>query len=351
MVIKPIIQVTSKKFLALFWLIMLSQANLYRRLRRVPRVKRKDFPALSLQGVERVLIIAPHPDDETIGAGGLIQAARSRGAEVRVVIVTNGDGQAFAPLALNRCLLPRTKDYVALGERRQKETVNALGLLGLVQEDVHFLGYPDRQLATLWAANWTSDFPLQAGLTQARRSPYRSTYNPGSRYCGNDLLNDLRTIIHQYRPDFIVIPHSKDEHPDHRALSDFAQMAISLECEAHPRYQPSAWSYLIHYGHYPQPRGIRPESVLLPPLPLVVDENPWYRLDLSREEMDKKVAAIRQHASQVLLLGNFLPSFGRQNECFSPIPISLNTLVNGSSVSSAVPIDQELALLPGPSSD
>jgi len=67
--------------------------------------------------------------------------------------------------------------------------------------------------------------------------------------------------------------------------------------------------------------------------------------------MDKKVAAIRQHASQVLLLGNFLPSFGRQNECFSPIPISLNTLVNGSSVSSAVPIDQELALLPGPSSD
>ncbi|RPI27143.1 MAG: PIG-L family deacetylase, partial [Chloroflexota bacterium] len=160
MVIKPIIQVTSKKFLALFWLIMLSQANLYRRLRRVPRVKRKDFPALSLQGVERVLIIAPHPDDETIGAGGLIQAARSRGAEVRVVIVTNGDGQAFAPLALNHCLLPRTKDYVALGERRQKETVNALGLLGLVQEDVHFLGYPDRQLATLWAANWTSDFPL-----------------------------------------------------------------------------------------------------------------------------------------------------------------------------------------------
>ncbi len=41
---------------------------------------------------ERILIFAPHPDDELLGNGGLIQDAKNRGDEVIVVLMTNGDG-------------------------------------------------------------------------------------------------------------------------------------------------------------------------------------------------------------------------------------------------------------------
>lgn len=58
------------------------------------------LPSLSLEGVQRALIIAPHPDDETLAAGGLIKSVLSRGGQVKVVMVTNGDGQPLAPLVL-----------------------------------------------------------------------------------------------------------------------------------------------------------------------------------------------------------------------------------------------------------
>ena len=46
--------------------------------------------ALNLS-TRRVIIVAPHPDDEVLGAGGLIQAALSRDISVEVVAVTDGD--------------------------------------------------------------------------------------------------------------------------------------------------------------------------------------------------------------------------------------------------------------------
>jgi GlcNAc-PI de-N-acetylase len=48
------------------------------------------LPAADLAG-PRLLVIAPHPDDETVGAGGAIATARERGWNVTVVFVTSGD--------------------------------------------------------------------------------------------------------------------------------------------------------------------------------------------------------------------------------------------------------------------
>ena len=70
-----------------------------------------------------ILVIAPHPDDETLAAGGIIQQAITIGIDVKVIVVTNGDGQVLAPLALHMDLLPRPKDYIADGKQRQTETV------------------------------------------------------------------------------------------------------------------------------------------------------------------------------------------------------------------------------------
>jgi LmbE family N-acetylglucosaminyl deacetylase len=279
-----------------------------------------DLPVLSLEGVERILVISPHPDDETLAGGGLIQAAIEQGTQVKVVVLTNGDGQAFAPLALERRIQAGPRDYVALGERRQIETQKALEQLGIAPEEIYFLGYADRSLESLWRGNWKQDCPVEASYTLSISSPYSLNYTPDALYCGSGLLDDLKSILADYYPDFIVLPHPSDDHPDHRAASNFTRMAVLLQSYADPEYQPQTWGYIIHYGPYPQPRGFHPSSTLLPPLPLYGDQSEWVRLDLTPDQIAKKRTAINQYPSQVRLLGNFLPSFIRQNELFVALP-------------------------------
>ncbi|MBD0337375.1 MAG: PIG-L family deacetylase, partial [Cyanobacteria bacterium Co-bin13] len=86
------------------------------------------------------LIVAPHPDDETLGCGGLIALKRQQGTEVRVVILT--DGRASHP---SHPRLP-TQELVAI---RQQEATQALAVLGVPPEDLHFFNQPDQGVATL----------------------------------------------------------------------------------------------------------------------------------------------------------------------------------------------------------
>ena len=91
--------------------------------------------SLSLEGIRRALIIAPHPDDETPAAGGLIESVLSRGGQVKVVLVTNGDGQMIAPLVLESKVIPTSADFVSVGRQRQNETLAALARLGVPPDD------------------------------------------------------------------------------------------------------------------------------------------------------------------------------------------------------------------------
>jgi len=50
----------------------------------------RPFHALPPLGA-RLLVLAPHPDDEVLGAAGMIEAAVRRGADVRVVVATDGE--------------------------------------------------------------------------------------------------------------------------------------------------------------------------------------------------------------------------------------------------------------------
>ena len=88
-----------------------------------PAVPVTDLKPLSLAGVHRLLIFAPHCDDETLGTGGLILAARRQGIQVKVVILTNGDGFLFATIRDFRKIYPRPADYIRLGEMRQRESL------------------------------------------------------------------------------------------------------------------------------------------------------------------------------------------------------------------------------------
>lgn len=78
--------------------------------------------------VDRVVVVAAHPDDETLGAGGLIATAHAHGIPVSVLVLT--DGEASHP------------DTPSLAEARRAETLAALAALG-ERITVRFAGLPD----------------------------------------------------------------------------------------------------------------------------------------------------------------------------------------------------------------
>lgn len=90
----------------------------------------RDAPALDLD-VDRVVVLAAHPDDETLGAGGLIAHATDAGIPVSVIVVTDGEGSH-----------PGSSDPAAVRRRRRAETIGALHLLARGPA-VAYLGFSD----------------------------------------------------------------------------------------------------------------------------------------------------------------------------------------------------------------
>lgn len=93
----------------------------------------RSAPPLDLD-VDRVVVLAAHPDDETLGAGGLLARAASAGIPVSVVVVTDGEGSH-----------PHSPDPAALRRRRREEAVGALHRLAPAAR-LSFVGVPDRGL-------------------------------------------------------------------------------------------------------------------------------------------------------------------------------------------------------------
>lgn len=334
-------------FLAVF-LPLIGFGLVYNRSMAASWLHPTDLPVLMLSHFQRVLVIAPHPDDEALGSGGVIQAALANGSEVRVVIVTNGDGQALGPLALRGKLLPHPIDYVVDGEVRQAESLDALGVLGLSPDAVVFLGYPDHQLNKLWMDDWKAQCPLRAKYTRDYRSSYPRTYDRQAVYCGIDILYDLRVIITRFKPNLVILPHPNDENLDHRATGNFGRMAIAQAMEADPGYQPQVFGYLVHYGFYPQPRGYRANEEMLPPIPLSGPEFNWERFNLTLDQVQKKRLSIQEYKTQLLLLRNFLPSFVRQDEIFVHLSTINPQILETNEISSSVPRVFKSSLLPEP---
>jgi len=285
-----------------------------------------DIRPLSLAGYQRLLVLAPHSDDETLGAAGLMLAAQRQGMDVRVVIETNGDGSLSATMNDLRRVYPRHQDFVRMGNMRQQESLNALNLLGVPSEHVYFLGYPDRGTPALWNTHWSATNPYVSRYSGDMRSPYPITYNPNSIYAGEDLLVDLRSIIEDYQPDLVVFPSPNDVHPDHWGLSAFTRLALAMEENAHPDYRPTALAYLVHRPDFPEPIGLLPAERLQPPDAIYnYTKGDWVTFELSQAEVDQKQKAVLAYRSQLPFLRNLLESFVRQDELFqrvqpSPLP-------------------------------
>ncbi|HEY8182307.1 MAG TPA: PIG-L family deacetylase [Thermoanaerobaculia bacterium] len=129
----------------------------------LPESEAIPYAAQDLRG-ERLLVLAPHPDDEVIGCGGLLALHLRDGRQVRVVIATDGAEAGNA-------------------EVREQESQRALAAIGTVPAE--FLHFPDRHLAE------------QIDPLQKR----------------------LREILIEFKPDLIAVPSPVEIHPDHAALS------------------------------------------------------------------------------------------------------------------------------------
>lgn len=85
----------------------------------------------------RPLILAPHPDDESLGCGGLIAAASAAGLAPVVAVLTDGAGSHPGS---------RSHPPAVLAALRAQEARQALALLGVARSDMFLLGYPDTRL-------------------------------------------------------------------------------------------------------------------------------------------------------------------------------------------------------------
>ena len=92
---------------------------------------------------DRVLIIAPHPDDETLGAGGVLQSAAEAKADVRVLYLTHGDLNEMASIFYQRKPLLVKADSLKSGRARKKEAISAMSVLGVDEKNLIFFGYPE----------------------------------------------------------------------------------------------------------------------------------------------------------------------------------------------------------------
>lgn len=129
----------------------------------------------------RLLVVAAHPDDETIGAGVLMARTRCRGGEVRVVVVNTGIAAW------------RAGDHAALFAQRRAQTLAALALAGVTPDCVTFLGIPDLRT--------------------------------GERF--SEILERLHAEIREFRPDAVAVSAWEGAHPDH----DLSHYAVAVATE------------------------------------------------------------------------------------------------------------------------
>jgi LmbE family N-acetylglucosaminyl deacetylase len=274
-----------------------------------------------------LLVVSPHPDDESLCCAGAIIRARAAGARVAIVWITSGDGFEVDAHLVEHKLFTHDKDLLELARLRMAEAAHAAQLLDVAAEERFFLGYPDGGLTQLLHENF--DMPYRSPHTGAAAVPYAQAFAAGDAYTGRNLERDLRTIIARLKPTWILAPTPLDAHADHRASGEFAMRALAALPEpAQARY------WIVHGGFdWPRPRGLHPQSALV--APQAARTLPWSALALSPAEQATKESAIRVYETQMLLTSSFMLAFVKRNEIYSSAPLM-----------AALPTAQNTALAP-----
>ena len=194
---------------------------------------------LDLVPGDRILVLAPHPDDEVLGCGGVIQRAKSMNIPVHVVFLTYGDFNEWS-FFIYRKLPPITPTAVeGMGEVRHDEAVAADESLGLSPDDLTFLGYPDVGTLSIMQSHWGAAKPYRSALTRTEDVPYKNAFRPGAPYKGESILADMEKVIGDFKPTKIFVSHPADRHPDHESFYLYLHVALwDLKLDPAPEVFP-----------------------------------------------------------------------------------------------------------------
>lgn len=263
-------------------------------------------------GNSRVLVFAPHSDDEALGSGNLIKKSIENGAQVKVVLATNGDGFTRAVAIENVTPTPTAEEYIKYGYIRQAESTAALESLGVKPDNIIFLGFPDRGISKMWSTNWSSAKPYFSSFTRTSVSPYSNSYSPKAPYAGEIMFQNLASIIEDYKPTHVIYPHPNDRHPDHWAVNVFVK--YTMKCM---NYSPEhEWLYLVHRGDWPTPLKRNRNIFLVPPMSLYNIGTKWMALSMSDIDIEDKSGIFKLYKSQIKRIGLLMSAFERKNELF-----------------------------------
>ena len=280
------------------------------------------------QRPDSIVVFAPHPDDEVIGCAGTIMQALARGARVKVVDITSGDGFDAAAAGVTHKAVNQVgpDDFFALSRLRQKQSRNALQILGGKADDLIILGYPDGDLGNLYES--TDDKVIRQQFTKKnetyaliQKDYHTSVHGKPAPYRRSSVLGDLVELLTTLQPTEIYVTDETDGHIDHRAAFWFVRDAAKQV-----EYKGALYTYLVHgLPAWPFPAGVTPE---LPFESRKVDGEvvprglPWpppRRVPLTREQAQRKLKSIQAHNIPVVGMPQHqseMESFVKSEEVF-----------------------------------
>jgi len=220
----------------------------------------KDVPAPAKTDI--ILVFTPHPDDESIAVGGYLATAVHNGAAVWIALVTDGNHQNQEA-------------------ERYDEFKKATAYLGVPEDHLFFLGYPDHEL---------------------------------KKQDANQVRSRFEEIISTVQPNIIISSTPLDHHPDHATVGAIVSQIMQGK-------NITYYQFLVHHNLFPQPKGMNPELYLLPPAKMITLNSSWQKFVLSEEMQTQKHKAILSYKTQLddkrdPFLPGLLLSMLRQNELF-----------------------------------
>jgi LmbE family N-acetylglucosaminyl deacetylase len=265
----------------------------------------------------RLMVFSPHPDDETLAAGGLIQRVLSIAGAVKVVFMTSGDGFPEGVEKANRIARPTARDYRNYGKLRKKEARQALRNLGLKRQDIVFLNFPNGGLRNLLRQHWFDRFPyFRSPFTLEDRPQTDDIVAPNVEFNGEDVKRETEKLLGDFRPTLIVVADSRDRHSDHCSTYFFVTKSLKELRNRDPIFDPDILTYLVHFRQWPVGSGAGTGPRLNPPDGFDAEETDWISLALSSEELANKRRSLMEYHTQMLVMGRYLMSFARANELF-----------------------------------
>ncbi len=275
------------------------------------RVAPADFPKFDAN--TSLLIVAPHPDDETLCCAGVIQRVSGAGGKVAVVWITSGDASEMDLLVVEKSLFRKPQKLRDLGARRMQEARAAADLLGIPPVGQIFLGYPDRGILSLLTDHYVT--PLYSKFNGSSVVPYDDALSPGKPYTGMSLERDFDSVLQRVKPTLVLAPSPRDAHPDHEAAGVLAMRAISQ------RGAPTQLRYwIVHGGQtWPLPRGYHPTREAYPsPRGKGLSAGAF---ELTPQEEERKLQALQCYRTQMRVMSSYLLAYVRKSELYSDMPM------------------------------